>query len=89
MEITFNKVNNQYEAEFSIENDANLHIEFSNATPIQLYQKTAGTAYGVVQGYKEIASEVVDFDIIGLVYPKNIKIVCKSNPTIAIVTVSE
>ena len=40
MELTFNKVDNWYEAEFEIADDINLHIELNVAAPIKLYQKT-------------------------------------------------
>ena len=54
MELNFNYVNNQYEAEFEMTADANLHIEFESATPVKLYQKTTGTEYDLINNAEYI-----------------------------------
>lgn len=86
MELTFNKVKDKYEAEFEITNDANLHIEFKGATPIKLYQKTAGNNWDLVTDNKKQISDVIDVDLVALVYPKWIKVVSEVEVTMGVVT---
>jgi hypothetical protein len=89
MELTFNKVDNKYEAEFEIQTDANLHIEFENATPIKLYQRTTGSGWDLVNDVKNAVGKVTDVDLQALVYPKYIKVSCATEPTMAVVTIAE
>jgi hypothetical protein len=85
MELTFNKVNNWYEAEFEIAGDINLHIELNVAAPIKLYQKTSGDKYDLVQAFKPSIDKVLDTDLMALVYPKCIKVVSEAEVTRAVV----
>lgn len=86
MELTFNKVDNWYEAEFEIAGDINLHIELNVAAPIKLYQKTSGDKYDLVQAFKPSIDKVLDVDLMALVYPKWIKVVSEAEVTIGIAT---
>lgn len=85
MELTFNKVDNWYEAEFEITDDINLHIELNVAAPIKLYQKTSEDKYDLVQAFKPSIDKVLDTDLMALVYPKWIKVVSEAEVVRAIV----
>lgn len=89
MELTFNKVNNQYEAEFEMTADANLHIEFESATPVKLYQRTTGSGYDLINNAKNTVGKTTDIDLQALIYPKYIKISCRTIPILAVVTFAE
>lgn len=86
MELTFNKVGKQYEAEFQLSADANLHIEFKNAAPVKLYQRTAGSGWDLVNDVKNAVGKATDVDLTSLIYPKFVKVVCVQEPTYATVT---
>lgn len=86
MELTFNKVGKQYEAEFELTADANLHIEFESATPVKLYQRTTGGGWDLVNDVKNAVGKATDVDLQALIYPKFIKVVCPSNPSYCAVT---
>lgn len=86
MELTFNKVGKQYEAEFELTANANLHIEFENATPVKLYQRTTGGGWDLVNDVKNAVGKATDVDLQALIYPKFIKVVCPSNPSYCAVT---
>ena len=43
MELTFNKVKENYEAEFEVTSDFNLHIERKQGGNIYFYQRTTPT----------------------------------------------
>lgn len=86
MELTFNKVGKQYEAEFELSADANLHIEFKNAAPVKLYQRTAGSGWDLVNDVKNAVGKATDVDLTSLIYPKFVKVVCVQEPTYATVT---
>ena len=45
MNLTFNKIDNNYVAEFTITNDANIHLEKTSAGPIKIYQRTSGIKF--------------------------------------------
>lgn len=86
MELTFTKVGKQYEAEFELTADANLHIEFESATPVKLYQRTTGGGWDLVNDVKNAVGKATDVDLQALIYPKFIKVVCPSNPSYCAVT---
>lgn len=88
MEITFEKVNNEYIAEFEITTDSNLHIEKKCASSTKLYQRTNGGGWDLVDETKNMQGAVDDFDLSALVYPKFIKVVCNAEPLYAEVTTS-
>lgn len=86
MELTFNKVGKQYEAEFQLSADANLHIEFESAAPVKLYQRTTGSGWDLVSDVKNAVGKATDIDLTSLIYPKFVKVVCVQEPTFAAVT---
>lgn len=88
MEITFEKVNNEYIAEFEITTDSNLHIEKKCAASTKLYQRTNGSGWDLVDETKNMQGAVDDFDLSALIYPKFIKVVCNAEPLYAEVTTS-
>lgn len=88
MEITFEKVNNEYIAEFEITTDSNLHIEKKCASSTKLYQRTNGGGWDLVDETKNMQGAVDDFDLSALIYPKFIKVVCNAEPLYAEVTTS-
>ena len=69
--------------------DANLHIEFESATQVKLYQKTTGTEYDLINNAKNTFGKTTDVDLQALVYPKHIKVTCKTIPTFAVITFAE
>lgn len=77
MELSFKKVNEQYESEISVKSDFNIHLEREKETSIMLLQKTSGTSFIPFQIFK---NENKDFecDFVGYVYPKQIKIISYS-----------
>lgn len=90
MNITFNNINNEYYSEFTVEQDFNVHIEFDYSTPLKFYQKSIDNGdYAEIKGLKTTNNKIVDYDFIGAVYPKYIKIVSEVEPTIAIVTFAQ
>lgn len=87
MNITFNNIGNEYYSEFTVEQDFNVHIEFDYSTPLKFYQKSIDNGdYAEIKGLKITNNKVVDYDFIGAIYPKYIKIVSEVEPTLAIVT---
>lgn len=88
MEITFEKVNNEYIAEFEITTDSNLHIEKKYASSTKLYQRSNGGGWDLVDETKNMQGAVDDFDLSALIYPKFIKVVCNAEPLYAEVTTS-
>ena len=79
MEINFEKVGNQYVAEFEATADFNLHIEREENGVLELHQR------GSEEGKYDFAwsagingRKVVDYDFGALVYPKWIKVVSGS-----------
>lgn len=87
MNLTFNKVGNEYVAEFEATGDFNLHIEKDNGY-LSVYQSSvAGDNYDGVKGVRmEDLDRVLDIDFTALVYPKYIRIVAGVEPTVAVVT---
>ena len=80
--------NPAYEAEFEVTSDFNIHIERPSGGRFLVYQKTAGaTEYDMVDnvGYRDYKA-VIDMDMTALVYPKTIRIVSQSEPSVAVVT---
>lgn len=80
MELVFNKVENEWVAEFEATSDFNLHLERANTSYVVVEQR--GTAEGeyataFAKGIYE-GQRVVDYDFGALVYPKWIKVVSGS-----------
>ena len=94
MELTFKtseqKFNNEpaYEVEFEATKDFNLHLERRSGGRFVVYQKSVEDAkYDVVSGIGSIDHKaVIDLDFVATVYPKWLKIVSESEPTMAVVT---
>lgn len=91
MEINFTKDGNGFVSEFEATGDFNLHIEGVPEGSISVYQR--GTSYGsyaYVKGSTPYpsAGNVFDYDFSALVYPKYIKVICSTKPTMAVVTMA-
>lgn len=86
MNLSFSKIDNQYEVEFEITCNSNIHLEFKSATSIEIKQKTVGSEYANINEYINNIHKVYDFDLIGAVYPKQIKIISRQLPIVGIVT---
>lgn len=94
MELTFKtseqKFNNEpaYEVEFEATKDFNLHLERRSGGRFIVYQKGIQDAkYAVVDGVGQIDHKTtIDLDFVAAIYPKWLKIVSESEPTMAVVT---
>lgn len=90
MELKFEKVKNLYVAEFEATGDFNLHIERVSDGRFLVHQKSvAGGEYDIVDtvSYMDLDHKaVIDLDMSALVYPKYIKVVSESEPTLGVVT---
>lgn len=90
MELKFEKVKNLYVAEFEATGDFNLHIERVSDGRFLVHQKSvAGGEYDIVDtvSYMDLDHKaVIDLDFTALVYPKWIKVVSESEPTLGVVT---
>lgn len=89
MEITFSKSGASWISEFQVSGAFNLHIEGVYEGDIRIYQRGTSTgAYSYVKGStpSPSAGNVYDSDFSALVYPKYIKVVCNTKPTMAVVT---
>lgn len=88
MELVFNKQEDFFVAEFSVSADFNLHIERAETGFIQIKQRTTPSGeYDYIKGLNITQNNLVlDYDFSSIVYPKYIKIVSKTEPTMAEVT---
>lgn len=88
MELTFQKSADRWIAEFEAHADFNLHLEGVLGGDILVYQRTAGSGYAYVNDATPIPSyaNVYDYDFTGVVFPKSIKVVSETMPTMAVVT---
>ena len=91
MEITFNKENDLYVAEFEATNYFNVHIERKDHGVLAFYQRTVASGeYAEITDFKQlIRDKVFDSDFTGVVYPKYIKIVSGVEVINAELTVKE
>lgn len=97
MELTF-KTSEQkfngvpaYEVEFTATSDFNLHIERKSGGYFFVYQKAVSSGkYAIVDnlGWQN-GKDVIDLDFVGAVYPKFIKVISESEPTMGVVNFSE
>lgn len=90
--INFTKNNSGvYVAEFSVTDDFNLHIEREESGYLIVNQRTTAEGrYDSIRGGSfNYDDPVVDVDFSFLVYPKQIQVVSKVLPTMAVVTVGE
>lgn len=89
MDISFQKIGDKYISEFSVTGTFNLHIEGVLARNVRLLQTTVpGSKYAEVKDsiFSDGSSNVYDCDFPVVVVPKNIKVICDSMPTMAVVT---
>lgn len=91
MELNFNKEGNEYVAEFEVTGDFNLHVEKDKAGRFDIYQRTTQNGeYTSIENLKyQYDKKVIDYDFIGYIYPKYIKVISKFEPIMAIVTFNE
>lgn len=91
MELQFVKQGSRYIAEFQTTGDFNLHIEREESGYLYVNQRTPETGkYDSVKGGAfNYGDSEVDKDFSFLVYPKQIQVVSKVLPTMAIVTAAE
>lgn len=91
MQLTFNKVNNIYVAEFEATSDFNVHIERITHGMLAFYQRTTTSGeYAEITDLKQlIRDKVFDTDFAAFVYPKYIKVVSGVEVTTATVTFKE
>lgn len=87
-ELNFISKDGLYEAEFKAESDFNLHIERATVGTLNFYQKSVENAkYDIINKMQgNSVNLIIDADMTALIYPKWIKIVSVSKPTMAIVT---
>lgn len=87
MELQFTQNENLFIAEFTAEADFNIHIE-KDAGFVTLYQSgVQGGKYDVVRTLNDNNQDVViDTDCLAVVYPKYLRVVATTLPTVAVVT---
>lgn len=88
MDLTFVQENDWFVSQFEATGDFNLHVEKSEGA-IYLYQRTSSVGeFDFIKnfGWNRDGDNIIDMDFSGVVYPKTIKIKCKVEPTIAVVT---
>ena len=88
MDLTFNKTSNGWVAEFQAPTHFNLHLESTDAGRLDLYRKTSGSNYDYVRIPYKGGSKVVDMDV-PVVMSRDYRVVCDSEPTVAIITFAE
>lgn len=88
MDLNFNKEGNGFVAEFEATGDFNLHVEKSKSGRLDIYQRTTQNGeYTSIENLKyQYDKKVIDYDFVGYIYPKNIKIISRFEPTMAVVT---
>ena len=99
MNLTFTETTDQsfggspaYEATFNATSAFNLHIERASSAALVIYQRTPSAGkYARLQGfdYSQSQGEVIDLDFTGGIFPKDIKVVSASKPSMAFVTFAE
>ena len=86
MDITFNKVGELWEAEFEATADFAIHLERDKVGVFRIYQRTAGSKYALVDEVDKVYTRnvgTVDYECPSLIYPKFIKVVSGTEPTLA------
>ena len=83
MELTFNKTDNGYIAEYSATTHFNLHIEGGGR--VMLYKRTSGEHGDLIAS---IPSRVVDVDV-AVNFPATYTIVLIKRPSLVIITTAE
>lgn len=90
MELTFRKEGSKYIVEFEATANFNLHLEKEKEGFLFVQQRTStnGQYDSINSGNFASQDNVVDYDFVGVVYPKYIKIVSEVQPTMAVVTMA-
>lgn len=89
MDLNFTKKDGAWVAEFAAAADYNLHIEGVVEDNVSVFQRgTPSGEYAYVRGGTPYPSyeKVYDCDFSSYVYPKYVKVVCATEPTMAVVT---
>lgn len=99
MNLTFTETTDQsfggspaYEATFNASSAFNLHIERDKSAALIIYQRTPTAGrYARLQGfdYSQSQGEVIDLDFTGGLFPKSIRIISETQPSMAFVTFAE
>lgn len=88
MDLSFSKVGNAYVATFDAGANFNLHVERTSAGYLRVEQRTTSNGnYSVVKEMGDYSfMKVIDVDFSGDIFPKSIKVVSETMPTMAVVT---
>lgn len=83
-DLSFSKnANGDYEATATVTKDWCLHLERQADGGLYIYQKAQGTnnygACALPEHFKNRAGKVIDYDFSNGVYPKDIKIISRTN----------
>ncbi len=91
MNIQFQKEGNRWIADFQVTADFNLHLEREGTGSLRVMQSTmSGGKYDHIRGGSFNHDDlVVDVDFTSIVYPKFIRVISRSEPTLAEVTCPE
>ena len=92
MTLNFTKNEDVWVAEFTATTDFNLHIEGVIEGNVRVYQRgSASGDYALVRGAMIYPSygNVYDMDFTAAVYPKYMKVVCETEPAMAVVTFAQ
>lgn len=91
MDLTFNKVGNVYIAEFKAEATFSLHIEKPEGSVAIKQTSVEGSDYDEVRNQVSYTDKdrVIDTEVRAAMWPKWIKIVSTSLPTMAVVTFAQ
>jgi hypothetical protein len=91
MVLKFTNVGENWVAEFSVTDDFNLHIEREESGYLIVNKRTTASGkYDSIKGSSfNYGDPVVDVDFSFPVYPKQIQVVSKVLPTMAVVTAGE
>lgn len=81
MELEFQKTNEGFVAEFTAENDFNIHIESAKPIVGSICQKSVQEGKYAVAENITGTGNVLDTDVTALIYPKYIKVVTESQVT--------
>ena len=89
--LEFKKKGSKYEAEITVSSDFNLHIEREQSGVLYVQQRTSENgAFDSISGANFGQTDtVIDYDFVGSIYPKHIKVVSGVLPTMAVVTFAE
>lgn len=89
MDLTFTQQGNSFVAEFEATADFNIHLERDRGGVFRVYQRTAGSQYALVDELDKVYTQykgIVDYDFAGVIFPKMIKVVSATEPSLAVVT---